>query len=69
VNPAEFDSKVREFAEIFINEGIFPNLFSITRIYQVKPGRAGEMDYYFVFTRKSDGKKVNLILEQLCDVL
>lgn len=24
------------------------------------------MDYGFVFTRKSDGKQVNLVIEQMC---
>lgn len=67
-NPANFDSKVREYALAFIKEGILPGLFNLTQIYQVEPGRAGEVDYYFVFIRKSDGKKVNLIIEQLCDV-
>jgi hypothetical protein len=66
-SPAKFDARVKEFAETFIKDMNFPDPFSITQIYKIEPGRAGEMDYHFVFTRKSDGKKVNLILEQLCD--
>ena len=65
-NPAGFDSKVKEFAEFFINDGNFPDLFSITQIYQLEPGRAGGMDYGFVFTRKRDGKQIELVIEQLC---
>jgi hypothetical protein len=67
-NAAEFDSKVKEFAETFIKDMNFPDPFSITQIYQIEPGRAGAMDYYFVFARKSDGKQVKLVIEQLCDV-
>lgn len=61
-SPDKFDTRVKEFTEDFMD------LFSLTQIYKIRPGRMGEMDYCFVFTRKSDGKQINLILEQLCDI-
>jgi len=65
-SPEKFDMRVREYAETFIRNS-FPDLFNLSRIYGVRPGRAGDMDYGFVFTRRSDGRKVKLIIEQLCD--
>ncbi len=60
----DFDSKVKEFAETFM-EGGSSNLFSMTQLYQRMAGRNGGMDYGFVFTR-TDGKQITLVIEQLC---
>ena len=65
--PTKFDTRVKEFAETFIKDENFPDLFSITQIYQIEAVRAEEMNYGFVFTRKTDGKQINLVIEKLCN--
>lgn len=67
-SPAKFDTRVKEFAETFIKDMNFPDPFSLTKIRKIRPGRMDKMDYGFVFTRKSDGRKIKLIIEQLCDI-